>query len=243
MAIQILCNLGLYHLACFWGDFFGLTAFERITHPTETDRIWVLNEGNHQIEGGVAKAFVTPKTIKLQALLLRVTRTNLCFIEINLFAANVLSKFPLLAGFGVFVVPSTPFSFLFFLFLFSGWKLPFNPPKVMIPFSRRSENGGMPRGGLAPGASLCARGRGADLRVPHLRGAPVVRGRLRPHGLPVPMGERNSFWPLKVTPCHTGLLKRNSFCNHLTHVVFSTKIKGNHHLQGNVQVYNVRIPV
>ena len=26
-------------------------------------------------------------------------------------------------------------------------------------------------------------------------------------------------------------------------MVFSTKIRGNHHLQGNVQVYNVRIPV
>ena len=26
-------------------------------------------------------------------------------------------------------------------------------------------------------------------------------------------------------------------------MAFSTKIKGNHHLQGNVQVYNVRIPV
>ena len=25
-------------------------------------------------------------------------------------------------------------------------------------------------------------------------------------------------------------------------MAFSTKIKGNHHLQGNVQVYNVRIP-
>ena len=32
-------------------------------------------------------------------------------------------------------------------------------------------------------------------------------------------------------------------CAHLKHVVFSTKIKENHHLQGNVQVYNVRIPV
>ena len=27
------------------------------------------------------------------------------------------------------------------------------------------------------------------------------------------------------------------------HVAFSTNIKGTHHLQGNVQVYNVRIPV
>ena len=26
-------------------------------------------------------------------------------------------------------------------------------------------------------------------------------------------------------------------------MAFSAKIKGNHHLQGNVQVYNVRIPV
>ena len=26
-------------------------------------------------------------------------------------------------------------------------------------------------------------------------------------------------------------------------MAFSTKIKGHHHLQGNVQVYNVRIPV
>ena len=31
--------------------------------------------------------------------------------------------------------------------------------------------------------------------------------------------------------------------NHLKHGFFNTKIKGNHHLQGNVQVYNVRIPV
>ena len=40
---------------------------------------------------------------------------------------------------------------------------------------------------------------------------------------------------------YTGLLK-DTFCNHLKHVACPTKIKGNHHLQGNVQVYNVRIP-
>ena len=37
---------------------------------------------------------------------------------------------------------------------------------------------------------------------------------------------------------------KDTFCNHLKHVAFfNTKTKGNHHLQGNVQVYNVRIPV
>ena len=37
---------------------------------------------------------------------------------------------------------------------------------------------------------------------------------------------------------------KDTFCNHLKHVVCSTpKLKGNHHLQGNVRVYNVRIPV
>ena len=40
----------------------------------------------------------------------------------------------------------------------------------------------------------------------------------------------------------TGLLKRSPFGNPLKHVAFSTQIEGNHHLQGNVQVYNVRIP-
>ena len=34
-----------------------------------------------------------------------------------------------------------------------------------------------------------------------------------------------------MLPCYAGLLKRNSFCNHLKHVAFSTNIKGNHHLQ------------
>ena len=38
----------------------------------------------------------------------------------------------------------------------------------------------------------------------------------------------------------TGLLKKDTFCNHLKHVAFSTKIKGNHHLQGNVQVYSLQ---
>ena len=36
---------------------------------------------------------------------------------------------------------------------------------------------------------------------------------------------------------------KDTFCNHSKHVAFSTQVKGNHHLQGNVQVYNVRIPV
>ena len=38
------------------------------------------------------------------------------------------------------------------------------------------------------------------------------------------------------------LLKRSPFCHHLTHGFLNTKIKENHHFQGNVQVYNVRIP-
>ena len=36
---------------------------------------------------------------------------------------------------------------------------------------------------------------------------------------------------------------KNIFCNHLKHGTFSTKIQGHLHLQGNVQVDNVRIPV
>ena len=36
---------------------------------------------------------------------------------------------------------------------------------------------------------------------------------------------------------------KETFCNYLKHVAFFQQIKGNHHLQGNVQVYNVRIPV
>ena len=39
------------------------------------------------------------------------------------------------------------------------------------------------------------------------------------------------------------LLNRSPCCNHLKHVAFSTQIKGNHNLQGNVQVYHVRVPV
>ena len=35
---------------------------------------------------------------------------------------------------------------------------------------------------------------------------------------------------------------KDTFCNHLKHGFFHT-INGNHNLQGNVQVYNVRIPV
>ena len=35
-----------------------------------------------------------------------------------------------------------------------------------------------------------------------------------------------------------GSLKDTS-CNHLNYGFFNTKIKGTHHLQGNVQVYNV----
>ena len=38
-----------------------------------------------------------------------------------------------------------------------------------------------------------------------------------------------------------GLLKR--YILPLKHGFFNTKIKGNHHSQANVQVYNVRIPV
>ena len=41
----------------------------------------------------------------------------------------------------------------------------------------------------------------------------------------------------------TSHLNRSPFCNHLKHVAFSAKIKGNLHLQGNVQVNNVKIPV
>ena len=36
---------------------------------------------------------------------------------------------------------------------------------------------------------------------------------------------------------------RDTFCNQLKHGFFNTKVKGSHHLQGNVQVNNVRIPV
>ena len=46
-----------------------------------------------------------------------------------------------------------------------------------------------------------------------------------------------------VTSCkflYSGLLKR--YMLPISNMAFSTKIKGNHHLQGNVQVYNVRIP-
>ena len=40
-----------------------------------------------------------------------------------------------------------------------------------------------------------------------------------------------------------GLLKRSPFRNQLKHVAFSTPTYNkNHHVQGNVQVYNVRIP-
>ena len=39
-----------------------------------------------------------------------------------------------------------------------------------------------------------------------------------------------------------GLLKKVTSCNHLKHVAFPTRIEGNHHLQGNAQVYNVRNP-
>ena len=46
-----------------------------------------------------------------------------------------------------------------------------------------------------------------------------------------------------VRGSYSGLLKRNSFCNPLKHVAFSSKMKGHHHLQGSVQVYDVRIPV
>ena len=38
-----------------------------------------------------------------------------------------------------------------------------------------------------------------------------------------------------------GCLK-DTCCNHLKHGFFNTNIKGNHNLQGDVQVYNVRIP-
>ena len=41
----------------------------------------------------------------------------------------------------------------------------------------------------------------------------------------------------------TGLLKRNTFAHPFETCGFvNTKIKGHHHLQGNVQVYNVRMP-
>ena len=39
---------------------------------------------------------------------------------------------------------------------------------------------------------------------------------------------------------YTGLLKRYILPNR--NMAFSTKMRGNHHLQGNVQVYNLRIP-
>ena len=55
---------------------------------------------------------------------------------------------------------------------------------------------------------------------------------------------RSLFWGnLSFWLASARLLKRSPFCNHLKHGFFNTKIKGNHHLQGNVQVYNVRIPV
>ena len=38
--------------------------------------------------------------------------------------------------------------------------------------------------------------------------------------------------------CLQGSLK-DTFCNQLNHVAFSTQTKGNQHLQGNDQVYNV----
>ena len=44
----------------------------------------------------------------------------------------------------------------------------------------------------------------------------------------------------KRTP-QQGSLK-DTFCNHLKHGFFNTKIKGNHHVQGNVEVYSARIP-
>ena len=42
---------------------------------------------------------------------------------------------------------------------------------------------------------------------------------------------------------NSGLLKRYILHAFETWRFFNTKIKENHHLQGNVQVYNVRIPV
>ena len=47
--------------------------------------------------------------------------------------------------------------------------------------------------------------------------------------------------PLGAKSIHKLGSLKDTFCNHLKHVAFSIKIKGNHHLQGNVQVYNVRI--
>ena len=41
----------------------------------------------------------------------------------------------------------------------------------------------------------------------------------------------------------TGLLKRHMLQPFETCCFFNTKIQGSHHLQGNVQVYNVRIRV
>ena len=45
---------------------------------------------------------------------------------------------------------------------------------------------------------------------------------------------------------HLYLLSQGSLtdtcCNHLKHGFFNTKIQGNLHLHGNVQVYNGRIP-
>ena len=43
-------------------------------------------------------------------------------------------------------------------------------------------------------------------------------------------------------PWHRGRALHKIHFAHLKHV-FSNKIKGHHHLQGNVQVHNVRIPV
>ena len=92
-----------------------------------------------------------------------------------------------------------------------------------------------------------------------LRRSPVAGFRLRKEALRRPVwlqgdgfggGPKGPKWGSRRRPhilelsqwvCHQGSSK-DTFCSFETWA-FSTKIKGNHHLQGNVQLYNVRIPV
>ena len=58
-----------------------------------------------------------------------------------------------------------------------------------------------------------------------------------PSGLDGRLGRDFSF-----TVIEQGSLK-DTFCSHWKHGLFNTKIQGHQHVQGNVQVNNVRIPV
>ena len=69
---------------------------------------------------------------------------------------------------------------------------------------------------------------------------------MRPCGIHQPTDRSLIEGPVYRRPlneeCRTGLLKRY-ILPILKHDFFNTKIEGHHHLQGNVQVYNVRIPL